>query len=1048
VTLSTHHIDYLIRRFDPAPLTTVVQATVAPPLARRMWHVRGVGRLRTGDAAGESGIATAGGADGAAGDASGGIYLMRDALIGVYGYKIPVAFLLRGDMAGTTVEAGVWSPVGREQLSPGALDARVGVLGSVLASLFPGIDLAPADPVTPIFPLAGLVLGQPSRKPMSTPDASCPLDRLIRAMTSSSWAALILAEPVDESVVSDLRNAVLNELRAIEGEAQSQAAPGPLAQLYEQLLGSHVADYTFGHTEGAWRTAVYLLGDRTSYYRLSAAWRTAFAGDESVAEPIRVVQDGLAGTLARDWALPDVDAAPGPGLFRHPFGYQTLLTSSQLAAYLQLPRRETSGFAVRLIPSFDCVPSVIADQESIALGPIIERDRPTAAEYEVGRSMLTRHALVTGVTGSGKTNTVMHVLDQLWRCDVPFLVLEPAKTEYRALLAHPTIGAALRVFTAGNEVLSPLRLNPFEFEPGTSLSTHIDLLRSVFDVSFGMWSPLPQVLEQCLHTVYSNCGWEPARTENQRLDDPDHRDPWAFPTLTQLYRQVEETVGRLGYDERVSSDIRAALLTRLNSLRVGAKGMMLDTDRSIPLTELLRLPTIIELEAIGDDDEKAFVMGLLMIRLYENLRGRGVIEGGGLRHLTVIEEAHRLLPDIPVTANPEQANMRGKAVETFVSMLAEVRAYGEGLLVAEQIPRKLAPDVLKNTNLKVVHRMVADDDRHAVGWTMNMDSAQLEMLSILRTGQAAVFSEGDDRPILVHVPYVKLTPEAGAATRTGSDARVATRMDPFRRADAMADAFVPHPLCDQVCGQPYAFCDRVKPLVESPRLREHFSCLPLTCVLTPAALPARVEDLLTFLRGALPAAALRREAFRCAVQNACRWYVTHFGREYDWSFWTTHRIYDGLSRLLLHELGADIDGPPLAVIQSALAQEYHAACGRGPQPFPACTTLCPSGECLFRHQASMLVDDRPLTEAFDLTMARAGVVGRWEDVAPIRDVVRRLQATDLPAEHRRSLGLCFGVQRIAALPGLLTSARQLATEDLVSGYDASTAPSPPEAGHD
>ena len=90
-------------------------------------------------------------------------------------------------------------------------------------------------------------------------------------------------------------------------------------------------------------------------------------------------------------------------------------------------------------------------------------------------------------------------------------------------------------------------------------------------------------------------------------------------------------------------------------------------------------------------------------------------------------------------------------------------AYGEGFLVAEQIPSKLALDVIKNTNLKVVHRIVAGDDRKVLGDTMNMEEQQCEMLSTLRLGQAAVFAEGDDRPILVAVPYSKITVPAGDA---------------------------------------------------------------------------------------------------------------------------------------------------------------------------------------------------------------------------------------------------------------------------------------------
>jgi hypothetical protein len=58
-----------------------------------------------------------------------------------------------------------------------------------------------------------------------------------------------------------------------------------------------------------------------------------------------------------------------------------------------------------------------------------------------------------------------------------------------------------------------------------------------------------------------------------------------------------------------------------------------------------------------------------------------------------------------ITAGPA-----AQAVEMFAGLLAEIRAYGEGLVIAEQIPAKLIPDVIKNTAVKIVHRLPAADD--------------------------------------------------------------------------------------------------------------------------------------------------------------------------------------------------------------------------------------------------------------------------------------------------------------------------------------------------
>src|SRR6202035_3478441 len=148
--------------------------------------------------------------------------------------------------------------------------------------------------------------------------------------------------------------------------------------------------------------------------------------------------------------------------------------------------------------------------------------------------------------------------------------------------------------------------------------------------------------------------------------------------------------------------------------------------------------------------DKAFLMGTVLIRLAEHLRLRQRAEGPAvprLRHLSVFEEAHRLLRQ---PRGPDGA--AAHAVEMFAGLLAEIRAYGEGLIIAEQIPAKIIPDAVKNTAVKIVHRLPAADDRETVGATMNMTDAQSRYLVTLPPGQAAVFTDGMDYPVLAAMP--------------------------------------------------------------------------------------------------------------------------------------------------------------------------------------------------------------------------------------------------------------------------------------------------------
>lgn len=1038
--LSTDHVDYLQRnQYSPPRLPAQASMTDAPAGARRLWQVRGVGHYERAQQRAERMTKSERPGKPNAPGVPIPVHLpSEDLLIGLSGLCVPVAFVVHGEPSAVSVYAGAWSQHPRENAPPAVLDSRLQLVGTLLSSLYHSVQLSPAEDVrVPRSQLGGMVLGIPTIKPPESLDGLLPLDRLIRAMLGSRWTVLVLAEPVAPKATNDLRLGLLNEMRSVEAAVEAGRTRSPLAQHYEELLGAALSATASGLAVGAWRTAVYLAGEEDSYYRLASVWQSIYSGDASLPEPVRAWELPEVPAWADAWAMPDAPAPLGPGLFHYPFAYQTLLTSAQLAAYVHLPSVETHGFSVQLVPDYDVVPRESRSEASMSLGHVVDRGRTSESSYDVTPPDLNRHALIAGVTGSGKTNTLFRLVTQLWRQRVPFLVLEPAKTEYRSLLADPQLGPDLRIFTLGAEQVSPLRMNPFEVESGVSVATHIDLLKSVFNASFGMWNPLPQVLEQCLHAVYRDYGWDPVRGTNRR--GTASRRGEAFPTLTDLHQKIGEVADSLGYEDRVTSDIKAALMTRVNSLRIGGKGLMLDTQSSIPVEELLRQPTIIELEPVGDDDEKAFLMGLLLIRLYEHLRATGSIEGAGLRHVVVVEEAHRLLANVPPVANQEQSNSRGKAVETFANMLSEVRAYGEGFLVAEQIPSKLALDVIKNTNLKIVHRIVAGDDRQIIGQSMNMDEHQRDMLATLRVGQAAVFAEGEDRPILVAIPYAKIETPVEMRTKGGSDRTVSAHMASFLRRPAFASCYVPFEACPKVCGEPYRYCEEAHELVERREFQDQFSSVVLSLVVPGGSPQQFARPLVEFAAARFPHGTAGSAALACVTLNATRWYVAHYGRRYNWSYDTAGEVHSLLTAALLKVV------PPLAVPDArledigpereALSSAYRAAARRAYNYFPTCPVVCPAPECLFRFHAELLLGDRHLSETFDAGMAKA-VRGRWEELMGIDQAIGRLVGFDVPHHVQRSAGLCYGVQQIAFKPGMLDRARQIATERLITGVDA------------
>ncbi|MEU1710126.1 DUF87 domain-containing protein [Streptomyces sp. NPDC005706] len=836
---------------------------------------------------------------------------------------------------------------------------------TALATLYPAIDLQPDNKDGDLWARGGLVLGIPTLKRPDAGDGAAPFDRLLRALHRVRWAATVLAQPVDERMVRDLKLRLINDMRAVETATKLGGVPSPLAAHYLELLGVQLKAFTDGQGTGVWRTAVYLLGDQDGYPQLASLWQGVFSGERSLPEPVRIWDRDDIPRLASSWAMIDpADDVPAPAHYLQPFQHQTLLTSTQLAAYVHFPNLETNGFTITEVPELDTVPPP-ADTTALPLGKVIERRRVTPTSYAVRADQLTRHTLVTGVTGSGKTNTIFHLLRQATGRGVPFLVLEPAKTEYRVLLSDPAIGPSLQVYTLGNENASPLRLNPFEVLEGTPIAVHLDLLRSAFNASFGMWTPLPQILEAALHAVYADHGWDVTADTNRRLD-PDADRSRAFPTLADLVTKVEALIPQLGYEEKVTGDLRAALTTRLNSLRTGGKGRMLDTRLSTPTDVLLSEPTVLEMEAMGDDDDKAFVMGLLLIRLAEYRRASGDVDS--LKHLLVLEEAHRLLANTTPAARGEdtEADVRGKAVETFTNLLSEIRAYGQGVVVADQIPTKLAPDVVKNTNLKIAHRIVAGDDREVLAASMAMTGRQSTTLATLPVGRAAVFTDGDDTPLLVQIPASK-----GGTGTWPSHADVRTHMA-SQGLDTRPARLLPSVDCDQHCLAAPEACAAARALLSDAPVRRALARIIYSAVQARGALDRLWPDFLAVIEPRRPDWVDRKDLLACVARHGAQHFADRRGARANWSYSQTAHIGQAAERILTaHSEGQDTDQPS-ADLRGLLLAGQNGTYG----PYLGCAAIWQGypGPCLCRYPVAELGEATDFTEAW--ARARKSDLGR------------------------------------------------------------------------
>ena len=423
------------------------------------------------------------------------------------------------------------------------------------------------------------------------------------------------------------------------------------------------------------------------------------------------------------------------------------------------------------------------------------------APASIARSQLGRHALIAGLPGSGKTTTCMSLLAQLWGTgvpgqSVPFLVIEPAKREYRTLVESP-IGRDLQIFTLGEEDISPFRLNPLEILPGVRVESHVSQVQACLVAALPSFGVLPALIERSLHRVYQEKGWKLAERATAN-------DPRSMPILGDLYATIIAETDRMDHADRTKQDIRAAAAARLGALLRGGKGNMLNTRRSTPMAAIMSRPTVLELDALSDDD-KALVMLFLLTFLREYLTTTR--HSSELQHVTLIEEAHRVMTATAHVGNRETAaDTRAQAVELASAALSEVRAAGEGLIIADQIPSRLAEDALKNTSVKIIHRLPGKDDRAAVGAAMNADKQQEDYIAQLVPGEAALFCDGYSKPTFVALTDYRR--ENGLPGRV-PDERVASHMRPFHAANSASA--LPFAACQQ-CRSQCDYRDWITPL--------------------------------------------------------------------------------------------------------------------------------------------------------------------------------------------------------------------------------------------
>lgn len=601
----------------------------------------------------------------------------------------------------------------------------------------------------PLLALAGAAIGS------AIPGVGTVIGGGIGAMIGSAFNAS-KTKGTNHSY-SEAISKTINENESISGDIQN----GFAIELMK-MAESTIERLKIGRNIGMWETVIsYSSDSKLAMDIIQGSLYSEIASE--VPEILPPVVFSYKDTIEEQAIIPK-------GFFENEKDYKnnlcSLITSEEICGICSIPIENTFGFEINESKGYAL--NYLKKENDKTLGYVCEYDNPLDnVPFGLSEEDLNKHVFVCGITGSGKTNTVKKILESV---NEPFLVIEPVKKEYR------NIKKDIEVYTMGRPEINCIKMNPFYVPMGISQQQHIDSLKDLFSASFSFYGPMPYIFEKCLYNIYEKKGWNltfglhsyyleenknnlsEELFDNSKLEEfyktTSHK--YLFPNMQDLKEEVAKYINKMPYKGELKGNIEGAIKARIDSLCVGAKGYMFNTNDMFDFDIIFNQNSVFKLEGLADDSDIAFALGLLIIYINEYRQvDKEINNKKGLKHLLVIEEAHRLLKNVSTEKNEDIGNPKGKAVEHFTNMLAEMRSYGQGVIVAEQIPTKLAPDVIKNSSNKIVHRIIAKDDQEVIANTIGIYPEDAIYLGNSKTGYALCHKEGMVQPVIVKIDEVE-----------------------------------------------------------------------------------------------------------------------------------------------------------------------------------------------------------------------------------------------------------------------------------------------------
>lgn len=570
--------------------------------------------------------------------------------------------------------------------------------------------------------------------------------------TSQSWSNAVTSgetKTTSSGVNQTITNSV-GESRTISVKHINKSVTELMGRIDQQLKRIQECE-----SFGIWSAAAYFVSEDIQLTTIAAStFHSLLAGDNSYMDKALINTWPATGNPNTAEILKSIAYGKHP-MIQLPRANQfdsqsvkptVLVSGKELPLFASLPRKSVPGIVVDHMAAFGrAVFNPYDDPKAakLSLGCVMHKGvKQESIEVKLDLEEFRSHCFITGSTGSGKSNTTYRLLESFIDRKISFLVVEPAKGEYKlAFGGLPNVN----VFWTNPKKYQLLRLNPFSFPEGIHVLEHMDRLIEIFNACWPLYSAMPAILKSAVERAYSSCGWD--LVNSIHIDNGGSR----FPTFHDLLRELPVVIGESSYSADAKGDYTGALVTRVSSLTNGIMGSIFCSGMEIEDSVLFDENTIVDLSRVGASETKSLIMGMLVMKLNEHRMSSGAGMNQKLKHVTILEEAHNLLRRTGGAVSADSANVAGKSVEMISNSIAEMRTYGEGFIIVDQSPTAVDISAIKNTNTKIVMRLPEKADFDAVGNSFALNEEQIREIARLRRGAAIVSQSGWLEPVMVSV---------------------------------------------------------------------------------------------------------------------------------------------------------------------------------------------------------------------------------------------------------------------------------------------------------